>query len=120
MKLRALVEGLGDIDNDVEITGVQSDSRAVKPGELFVAIKGLRFDGHEFSDVAVAQGAAAIVCERKLDVKIPQVIVGDSTKALGIITGRWFGDPAKQMTLIGVTGTNGKTTTTYLVESILQ
>ncbi|MDQ3339232.1 MAG: UDP-N-acetylmuramoyl-L-alanyl-D-glutamate--2,6-diaminopimelate ligase [Myxococcota bacterium] len=120
MNLRALIDGLDARvigDANVEISGVQSDSRAVKPGDLFVAIKGLRADGHEF---AATVNAAAVVVEREVvGVKVPQIVVADSTRALGILTGRMFGDPASAMTLIAVTGTNGKTTTTYLVEAIL-
>lgn len=120
MKLSALIEGLDARvigDADIEVTGVQSDSRVVKPGDVFVAIKGLRADGHEF---AAKVEAAAVVVEREVPgVKVPQIVVPDSTRALGILTGRIFGEPAKAMTLIAVTGTNGKTTTTYLVEAIL-
>jgi murE/murF fusion protein len=120
MKLRALIDGLDARvvgDADVEITGVQSDSRAVGPTDVFVAIKGLRADGHEF---AAQVNAAAVVVERELPgINVPQIIVADSTHALGVLTSRIFGDPGKAMTLIAVTGTNGKTTTTYLVESIL-
>ena len=122
MNLRALIDGLDarvSNDADAEITGVQSDSRAVKPGDVYVAIKGLRADGHEFAAQAVAQGAVAVVAERPLDVTVPVAVVADSTRALGILTGRMFGDPASAMTLVAVTGTNGKTTTTYLVEAIL-
>jgi len=123
MKLRALIDGLPARvigDADVDVTGVQSDSRAIEPGDVYVAIKGLRADGHDFAAQAIARGAVAVVCERELaGITAPQVIVDDSTRALGILTGKSFGDPAKAMTLIAVTGTNGKTTTTYLVESIL-
>jgi murE/murF fusion protein len=123
MKLRALIDGLAARvigDADVEITGVQSDSRAIKAGDVFVAIRGLRSDGHEFVAQVIAQGASAVVVERELpNVTVPQIVVDDSTRALGVLTGKIFGDPAKAMTLIAVTGTNGKTTTTYLVEAIL-
>ena len=124
MTLRDLIEGLPDArligDGAVEVEAVRDDSRKVEKGDLFVAVKGLRSDGHAFVDQVIARGAAAIVVERELPgVTVPQVVVTDSTRALGLVTGKFFGEPAKAMTLVGVTGTNGKTTTTYLVESIL-
>ncbi|HEU4726412.1 MAG TPA: UDP-N-acetylmuramoyl-L-alanyl-D-glutamate--2,6-diaminopimelate ligase [Kofleriaceae bacterium] len=106
-------------DAGVMIRAVRSDSRAVEPGDLYVAVHGMRADGHAFVPAAIERGAAAVVVERALDVSVPQVIVADGAAALGVLIGRALGDPAGAMTLIGITGTNGKTTTTYLVESIL-
>jgi murE/murF fusion protein len=124
MTLRQLIEGLADArvvgDAGVDVRGVHDDSRKVGPGDVFVAVKGMRSDGHDFVATAIAQGAAAVVVEREVDAKVPQVIVPSTSKALGMLVGRSLGDPAAAMTLIGVTGTNGKTTTTYLVESILE
>jgi murE/murF fusion protein len=137
MTLRQLIEGLADArvvgDAGVEVRGVHDDSRKVGPGDVFVAVKGLRSDGHDFVAKAIEQGAAAVVVEREVDparpaepgslhsgAKIPQVVVPSTSKVLGVLVGRSLGDPAGAMTLIGVTGTNGKTTTTYLVESILE
>jgi UDP-N-acetylmuramyl-tripeptide synthetase len=124
MTLRQLIEGLAGArvigDASVEVRGVHDDSRKIGTGDVFVAVKGLRSDGHDFAARAIAQGAAAIVVERELDVSVPQVVVPSTAKALGVLVGRALGDPAAAMTLIGVTGTNGKTTTTYLVESILE
>jgi murE/murF fusion protein len=122
MKLRQLIDGLEGarlIGDDVEIRAVRDDSRKVDPGDVFVAVKGMRSDGHAFVQTAVERGAAAIVVERQVDAKVPQVVVRSSSRALGHLAGRALGDPAAAMTLIGITGTNGKTTTTYLVESIL-
>ena len=123
MKLRALIDGLNARvvgDADVEVGMVRGDSREVQPGDVFVAVRGLRSDGHAFVQTAIERGAAAVVVEREVDARIPQVVVADTTHALGMLTGRAFGEPAKAMTLVAVTGTNGKTTTTYLVESILR
>ncbi|HET7499977.1 MAG TPA: UDP-N-acetylmuramoyl-L-alanyl-D-glutamate--2,6-diaminopimelate ligase [Kofleriaceae bacterium] len=106
-------------DAGVAIRAVKSDSRAVEPGDLYVAVRGIRADGHAYVSAAIERGAAAIVVERAQDVAVPQVIVADGAAALGVLVGRALGDPAAAMTLIGITGTNGKTTTTYLVESIL-
>jgi murE/murF fusion protein len=108
---------IGDVG--VAVRAVRSDSRAVAPGDVYVAVRGLRADGHAFVTAAIERGAAAVVVEHPQDVAVPQVIVPDGAVALGILIGRALGDPAKAMTLVGITGTNGKTTTTYLVESIL-
>ena len=107
-------------DASVAVRAVRSDSRAVEPGDVYVAVRGIRADGHTFVADAIARGAAAIVVEHPLEAGVPQVIVGDGAAALGVLVGRALGDPAHAMTLIGITGTNGKTTTTYLVESILR
>ncbi len=124
MTLRDLIEGLPDArligDGSTSVKSVRDDSRKVERGDVFVAVKGMRSDGHAFVDAVIAQGAAAVVVERELPgLKVPQVVVGDSTRALGLLVAKSFGEPAKSMILVGVTGTNGKTTTTYLIESIL-
>jgi UDP-N-acetylmuramyl-tripeptide synthetase len=134
MTLRDLIAGLGKVrtidlrtasaglaigDLDVQVRAVQEDSRKVEPGDVFVAVKGIRSDGHAFVDMAIARGAIAVVVERELPVVVPQVIVESSAVALAILIARELGDPAKALTLVGVTGTNGKTTTTYLMEAIL-
>jgi murE/murF fusion protein len=126
MKLGELIEPLvrrtgarlsGDAGTAVR--GVRSDSRAVEPGDVYVAVRGIRADGHAFVADAIARGAAAVVVEHELAIAVPQLIVASGSAALGTLVGRALGDPAAAMTLIGITGTNGKTTTTYLVESIL-
>jgi len=106
-------------DAQIAVRAVRSDSRAIEPGDVYVAVRGLRADGHAFVTAAIERGAAAIVVERPLEVAVPQVVVPDGAVALGVLIGRALGDPARAMTLVGITGTNGKTTTTYLVESIL-
>ncbi|HEY6037776.1 MAG TPA: Mur ligase family protein, partial [Kofleriaceae bacterium] len=117
-------------DGDVEVRAVHEDSRQIGPGDAFVAVKGLTSDGHAFVEAAVERGAVAVIVEREVEAMTarlkrsanpPAIVVVPSTaKTLGLIVARSFGDPAKSMTLIGVTGTNGKTTTTYLVEAILR
>ncbi|HTR50444.1 MAG TPA: UDP-N-acetylmuramoyl-L-alanyl-D-glutamate--2,6-diaminopimelate ligase [Kofleriaceae bacterium] len=122
MVLRQLIDGLGARligDAETAVRAVRDDSRQIEPGDVFVAVRGLHSDGHAFVASAIERGAAAIVVERELDVKVPQVIVASTARALGVLVARAFGEPAKTMTLVGITGTNGKTTTTYLVESIL-
>jgi UDP-N-acetylmuramoyl-L-alanyl-D-glutamate--2,6-diaminopimelate ligase len=96
------------------------DSRAVSPGCLFFCIPGAVADGHDFANDAVAAGAAALVVERPLDVDVPQVIVGSVREAIGPMAAELFGHPGAAMTLVGVTGTNGKTTSTYLLEAVFR
>jgi murE/murF fusion protein len=123
MDLRALLDGLPARvigDAGISVRAVKSDSRAVEPGDVFVAMRGLRSDGHDFALAAIERGAAAVVVERELPgLAVPQAIVPDGAEALGVMVGHALGDPARAMTLIGITGTNGKTTTTYLVEAAL-
>ena len=114
-----VLERIGD--QGVVITNVTDDSRNVKPGCLFVAVKGERVDGHAFLDHAVAAGAAAVVVDQKAAVRtVASVRVQDSRRALGLIGSRFYQDPSASMRLIGVTGTNGKTTTTYIVKTTLE
>lgn len=112
-----------DTSEDPLIRGIRYDSRQVAPGDLFVALRGATADGHDYLDRAVALGAAALLVEAMPDDAVrgdvPAVQVPDSRRALAPIAARFFGDPASELDLIGVTGTNGKTSTTYLVESIL-
>jgi UDP-N-acetylmuramoyl-L-alanyl-D-glutamate--2,6-diaminopimelate ligase len=107
--------------NDLEITGISADSREVRPGELFVAIKGEKVDGWERADEAARRGAAAIVSDRVAPPpsSVPWVRVSSARRALALLSTRFAGDPAEKLVLAGVTGTNGKTTTAMLLESIL-
>ncbi len=104
---------------ELEIKEVRYDSRAVEPGDLFVAIRGFETDGHKYIAGAMEKGAVAVVCEEAPE-GVPAVVVEDSRTALAEIAANRFGHPADGMTMIGVTGTNGKTTTTYLVKHILE
>ncbi len=108
---------------DVPIRGLATDSRNVVPGDLFVALRGLQVDAHEHLEQALALGAVALVVEELpdgLDVRDrPAVLVSDSRRALAPLAARFFGHPSRELQLIGVTGTNGKTSTTYLVEAML-
>ncbi|QHW30381.1 UDP-N-acetylmuramoyl-L-alanyl-D-glutamate--2,6-diaminopimelate ligase [Paenibacillus rhizovicinus] len=110
-------------EGETEITGIEVDSRKAGAGDLFICISGFKTDGHHYAAGAVANGAAAIVAERQLpDIPptVPQIIVKDSRHALAVIADYFYGQPSRRLRLIGVTGTNGKTTTTYLIERILR
>ena len=107
------------ITENLEISRVTSDSRQITPGCLFVCIAGARFDGHSAAEQVLKEGAAAVVCERDLGLD-QQLLVEDSREAYGILCSNFYGNPAQKMKLIGITGTNGKTTCTYLIKHILE
>ncbi|MBQ3904800.1 MAG: UDP-N-acetylmuramoyl-L-alanyl-D-glutamate--2,6-diaminopimelate ligase, partial [Eubacterium sp.] len=121
MKLSQLLKGI-EVKNsytDVEVCDVTQDSRLVKEGYLFICIKGATFDGHSVAKEMLEKGAAAVVCEYDLGLD-RQVIVSDTRSALSPICANFFGNPAEKLKLIGLTGTNGKTTTTFLIKQILE
>ena len=102
------------------LSGLALDSREVKPGTLFFALPGEKEDGGDFIAEAMTHGAVCVVCERPPEGDIPHILVPDAHKALALCAAVWYGTPAGKMTLVGVTGTNGKTTTTYLIKQILE
>lgn len=126
MKLSTLVHHLesGGTYNfsDVEITGITNDSRKVRPGYIFVAIKGHKADGHNFIKKSLESGAQAVVSEERfcLDQKIPQIIVRNTRKALSYLSCCFYNNPSQKINVIGITGTNGKTTTAFLTKSIIE
>ncbi|MGH9198675.1 MAG: Mur ligase family protein, partial [Acidimicrobiia bacterium] len=101
------------------ITDLAFDSRSISPGSLFICWRGDKFDGHEFAPHAVESGAAALLCERELDLECPQLMVENGYRAMNRIASPFFGYPSRKLKLAGVTGTNGKTTTTFMLHSIL-
>ncbi len=115
------VEHAGAVkDSDPQIEAIHYRSQEVQPGGSFVAISGQSADGHDFIEDAIKRGAVAIVSQKAIDCKVPHVRVADTRQALADIAAHFYGNPSGQLTVIGITGTNGKTTTAYLVESILQ
>src|SRR6476661_2455300 len=115
-----LGEVLGGGAADVEITGLAYDSRRVTPGTLFFAVPGFHFDGHDFAREAVAHGAVALVVERPLGLDVPEVVVDSVRSTMGPAAARFHGDPSRELAVIAVTGTNGKTTTTFMVRAMLE
>jgi UDP-N-acetylmuramoyl-L-alanyl-D-glutamate--2,6-diaminopimelate ligase len=106
---------------DVDVTAITADSRRVVPGAMFVAIRGNTVDGHTFVAESARKGAVAALVEQPIpDVSIPQVVVPDTRFAAAVLASRFYGHPSRKLHMIGVTGTNGKTTVTHLIEAILQ
>lgn len=129
MKLSKLRSYLLDVKSydfppqaDRHINGIIHDSHRVGKGYLFVAIKGHNVDGHNFVGDAIERGAVAVVTERKLDLPsdTPQLVVSDTRKALSTLSHYFYGEPSSKITVTGITGTNGKTTTSYLIKSIIE
>lgn len=103
----------------VEITDLAYDADRVAPGSLFFCVPGSHADGHDFAARAVAAGAAALVVERPLELEVPQLLVEDARAAMGVAADRFFGEPTRSLEVAAVTGTNGKTTTAFLLRSVL-
>ena len=124
MKLKELLRGIDVLsataDMEMDIPNISYDSRTTHPGDLFVAMTGFAADGHAFIGKARASGAAAVLCEKPPEGDIPYIQVADSRRCLAAASANFFGHPAESMTMVGVTGTNGKTTTTYLLKAILE
>lgn len=124
MKLKELLVGVEVIefcaDEEMEISGICYDSRQAAPGQLFTAVTGFASDGHRFIPMAVNKGAAAVLCERAPETDVPYILVANTRYSLAIVSGNFYGNPAKKMKMIGITGTNGKTTSTYLIKHMLE
>ena len=127
MNLSALIECLAvkEVfgDTQVAISAIESDSRNIEKGSLFVAIKGSTVDGHDYIEVAIEKGASAIVCEQRpasINASVVVIVVPDSSDALGLLLDQWYHHPSKNLTLVGVTGTNGKTTIATLLYELFR
>jgi UDP-N-acetylmuramoyl-L-alanyl-D-glutamate--2,6-diaminopimelate ligase len=114
--LRSVSQGAGSL----EIGALAYDSRRVVPGSLFFCVSGLQADGHDFAEAAVAAGTVALVVERPLGLGVPELLVRSARAAMGPLAARFYGDPSGELRVLGVTGTNGKTTTAHLMRTLLQ
>ena len=124
MKLWNLLHGVpltGEhFTEDMEISSLSYDTRTLEPGALFVALPGVKTDGARFIREALEKGAAAVLCETPPEEEGPWLATPDARRALALVSANWFGHPARELTLVGVTGTNGKTTTTCLIKDLLE
>ncbi|MDQ0198496.1 UDP-N-acetylmuramoyl-L-alanyl-D-glutamate--2,6-diaminopimelate ligase [Neobacillus ginsengisoli] len=122
MKLQELLKHLHPLipfkGENPEIISIENDNRKVQKGSLFICIKGYTVDGHDFAQSAVENGAVAILAEHPLPLKVPVIIVKDTVRAMAVLADAFYGQPTKKVHLIGITGTNGKTTTSHLIEKI--
>lgn len=124
-KLKNILAGIKSLEIvgklDIEVAGIEFDSRKVNKNSLFVATRGTLVDGHNYIAAAIEKGASAILCEEIPEQKVASIVylsVKDSQESLGIIASNWFGNPSRKLKLVGVTGTNGKTTTASLLHSM--
>ena len=111
---------LGEADGSVEIGALTYDSRAVTPGSLFLCISGFTVDGHDFAPQALERGAAALLVERRLGLGVPELLVRSARAAMAPLAARFYGEPSRELRVVGVTGTNGKTTSAYIVRALLE
>ena len=117
MTLRDL---MGNGAPEVEVTGLAYSSQSVTPGALFFCVPGFKADGHDFAPAAVERGAAALVCQRPLGLGVPEVVVSDVRATMAPAAARFYGEPTAALDVVGITGTNGKTTTAFLVRHLLE
>jgi UDP-N-acetylmuramoyl-L-alanyl-D-glutamate--2,6-diaminopimelate ligase len=123
MKLHTLISYLQPYKtysgDNPDISSIENDSRNIQKGSLFICIKGFNVDGHDYAALAVQNGAAAIIAEKEMILPVPVIVVPDSKRAMAVLADAYFDQPSKKLQLIGITGTNGKTTISHLIEKII-
>ncbi len=124
MRLSEMIDSAGAVERadfaDIEVNGISTDSRTVEPGGVFIAVRGMNVDGHDFVMDAERRGASALVVQRPVSCALPCVLVEDTAVAAALMAKRYYGDPAAGLVLAGITGTNGKTSTSFMMQSILE
>ena len=124
MLLGELSEEIGAIaltgGADMQVCGISADSKHIMKGDIFICFRGEENDGHDFAAEAIACGAVAVIVERRLDVDVPQMIVKDGRRAMGELAAAFYGHPEKKLKIVGITGTNGKTTTAHMIASVFK
>lgn len=124
MLLNELIKGIANYKlvnfKDVDITGISYNSKLTKDSDIFVCLKGEHSDGHEYAQMAYEKGAKALLCEKELDINIPQIIVNSTRYSIADLAATFYKNPSKELNLIGITGTNGKTTVTHLLQRIIE
>ena len=125
MKLDKLINNISlndkvNYDGNVEVTGISYNSNKISKGDIFVCMRGEHVDGHNFAKDAVEKGAVAIMAETSLDIDVPQIIVASTEQSIAPLSNNFYESPSKDINLIGITGTNGKTTVTHLIQKIIE
>ncbi|HWF56449.1 MAG TPA: UDP-N-acetylmuramoyl-L-alanyl-D-glutamate--2,6-diaminopimelate ligase [Solirubrobacteraceae bacterium] len=120
MRLADVIDGGSASAGELEVSGLAYDNRAVTPGTLFFCVPGFTRDGHDFAPDAVARGAVALVCERPLGLGVPEILVSSVRAAMAPAAARFYRDPTADLITTGITGTNGKTTTAFLLRALLE
>src|ERR1700759_2419873 len=120
MRLHPVIAGAPAPARDIEVTNLAYDNRAVEPGALFFCVPGFTRDGHDYAPDAIGRGAVALVVERALDLGVPEIRVASVRAAMAPAAAAFYGDPTAALQVTGVTGTNGKTTTAFLIRELIQ
>lgn len=125
MKLSELIKDVDIVEKynynaDINISGISYNSKTTKAGDIFVCLRGEHVDGHNFAADAVTKGAVAVMCETKLNLEVPEIIVSSAEQSIAGLANRFYNAPSRELNMIGVTGTNGKTTVTHLVQRIME
>ena len=126
MRVRTLVDNINYLelvngeDLSGEITGISYNSKKTQPNDVFICLTGEHVDGHEYAEEAVTNGAIICVVERRLNLDIPQIVVSNTSEVIAQIADLFYSSPSQKLNLIGVTGTNGKTTVTHLIQKLFE